>query len=127
INNGVWNQFQNNIIPDRYRPHGDYGYINSPLHYQDDYDPYFLPPPAPIYGGGLDFGLEWNYYDGHSYYDHGYASELFVSIGHTRYNGYDGIVTGGRYWSYGHGWIDGCIDYGHRRMWVPGFWAPYTV
>src|SRR5690606_28817636 len=125
--NGVFNQFQNNIIPDPYRPWGNYGRVRQPLYYSPHINPYFLPPPAPLGRDSIDLHLSWNYWDGHSYYDHNYASSLFMSVGHTRHNGFDGMVVDGRYWSYGYGWLDGCIDYGSRRMWVPGFWAPYTV
>lgn len=77
--------------------------------------------------GGGGYGLAFNYYDGRSYYNHDYALSIFVNVGHVRYGGYDGCYYGGRYYSYGWGYIDGCIDYGGCRMWVPGFWAPYTT
>lgn len=86
---------------------------------------YFLPPPPPRGGGMFDF--TWNYWDGRCYYDQGYAMSTFINIGHSRYGGYDGCVVSGRYYCYGYGWMDGCIDYGECRVWVPGFWAPYTV
>lgn len=126
--NNVYNDFRNNIIPAPYRPWGGYGRIHQPIMYPvGGYNNYLLPPPAPIGSGPLSMSLSWNYWDGRAYYDHGYARGLFGSIGHRPHNGYDGIVVQGRYWSYGWGWIDGCIDYGDRRIWVPGFWAPYTV
>lgn len=86
---------------------------------------YLLPPPRPVMHSG--FNLSWNYWDGRSYYDHDYASSLFINVGHVRHGGYDGVMVGGGYFAYGWGFIDGCIDYGDCRIWVPGFWAPYTV
>ncbi|PKO19924.1 hypothetical protein CVU37_00165 [candidate division BRC1 bacterium HGW-BRC1-1] len=87
----------------------------------------FLPPVVnpgyyPNYGS-----FQWNYWDGRRYYDHSYATTAFLNIGHVRYGGFDGVSVSGRYYSYGYGWIDGCIDYGGARIWVPGFWAPYSV
>ena len=54
-------------------------------------------------------------------------TSLFIGLGHTPYHGCGGVILGGHYYAYGWGWIDGCIDYGSRRIWVPGFYAPYTV
>jgi hypothetical protein len=88
---------------------------------------YYLPP---AFSGGRppNWGsFNWNYWDGRNYYDHSWAVSLFVGVGHVRYGGWDGCVVGGGYYSYGWGWIDGCIDYGGCRMWVPGLWAPYTT
>ncbi len=87
----------------------------------------FLPPVVnpgyyPDYGS-----FQWNYWDGRRYYDQTYATTAFLNVGHVRYGGFDGVSVSGRYYSYGYGWIDGCIDYGGARIWVPGFWAPYSV
>jgi hypothetical protein len=71
--------------------------------------------------------FRWHYWDGRHHYDHRWAVDLFIGLGHTRYDGYDGVIVGGRYFCYGWGWVDGCIDYGDCRVWVPGFWAPYTT
>jgi hypothetical protein len=128
VNNGVINQFKSGRIPDRYRPYGGFGLVSAPLLAPSVYNPYFLPPPAPIGPVPLNVGFHnWNYWDGHCYYDNSYAQSVFRGCGHERIDGYDGIVVSGRYWSYGYGWISGCIDYGSRRIWVPGFMAPYTV
>lgn len=89
--------------------------------------PGYLPPAISV-GVGAAPGFSWQYWDGRSAYDHSYASSLFVSIGHTRHNGFDGVLYGGsRYYAFGYGWMDGCIDYGSGRVWVPGFWAPQIV
>ena len=87
----------------------------------------FLPPVVSP-GYYPDYAsFSWNYWDGRRYYDHSYATTAFLNIGHVRYGGFDGVSVSGRYYSYGYGWIDGCIDYGGARIWVPGFWAPTTV
>lgn len=87
--------------------------------------PYLLP--APLVPGVAPVSFSWNYWDGRACYDHGYAINLFVGLGHVRYGGYDGVVCGGSYFCYGYGWMDGCIDYGSSRMWVPGFWSSYVT
>ncbi|MCX7018342.1 MAG: hypothetical protein WCK47_10485 [bacterium] len=109
------------------RPFGDYGRVTRAADLSMALK-FMAPPPPPRHGYGIDIaGLSWNYWDGRSYYDHAYAMNIFMNIGKTRYDGYDGIMWGGRYYCYGWGWVDGCIDYGDCRVWVPGFWAPYTV
>ena len=87
----------------------------------------FLPPVVSP-GYYPDYAsFSWNYWDGRRRYDHSYATSVFLNLGHVRYGGFDGVVVSGRYYSYGYGWINGCIDYGGCRIWVPGIWAPYTV
>jgi len=109
------------------RPHGNFGRVTRAADLSLAFN-YVAPPPPPRHGYGVDLGgFSWNYWDGRSYYDHSYAMNIFVNIGKTRYDGYDGIMWGGRYYCYGWGWVDGCIDYGDCRVWVPGFWAPYNV
>lgn len=128
-------------LPDRIRePHGDDGLVRRPLHHydHDDHDDIditninininnFLPPPVYDPGRWRHDDFRWDYWDGRSHYDHDYAFNLFVNLGHTPYGGFDGAIVGGRYYSYGYGWIDGCIDYGYHRLWVPGFWSSYVV
>jgi len=104
-----------------------FGYVRPPVIPAAIYTaPGYLPPAVHAH---VDVApsFSWNYWDGRSYYDHDYATSLFVSIGHTRYDGFDGAIVGGRYYAFGYGWIDGCINYGQGRVWVPGFWAPQTV
>ncbi len=117
-------------VPPRLRPHGDMGLIRRPLEREWRYrhEHWFCPPPPRRHGFGIDLvGFHWEYWDGRHHYDHHWAINIFINIGHVRYDGYDGVIVGGRYFCYGWGWIDGCIDYGDCRIWVPGFWAPYTV
>ena len=117
-------------VPPPLRPHGDLGIVRRPLEREFRYvhERWYCPPPPPRRGYGVDFvGFHWEYWDGRYRYDHHWAINIFINVGHTRYDGYDGIIVGGRYFCYGWGWIDGCIDYGDCRIWVPGFWAPYTV
>lgn len=112
------------------RPYGDLGVVRRPLEreWRLRHESWFCPPPPPRPHYGVDFvGFSWEYWDGRYRYDHQWAINIFVSLGHSRYDGYDGVIVGGRYFCYGWGWIDGCIDYGECRVWVPGFWAPYTV
>ncbi|MGI8907212.1 MAG: hypothetical protein ACR2IE_12065 [Candidatus Sumerlaeaceae bacterium] len=124
INKTVINNINLGILPGGWGlPLGGYGYVHQPLIAIDPYCGYCLP--SPIHGGFHN--LSWNYWDGRSYYDHGYIDSIFMGVGHIRYDGCDGAIVHGRYYCYGWGWIDGCIDYGERRMWVPGFWAPYNV
>ncbi|GIX44411.1 MAG: hypothetical protein KatS3mg130_0819 [Candidatus Sumerlaea sp.] len=111
-------------------PRGDWGRLRRPLERELRYvhESWYCPPPPRYRDRGVDyFHFSWHYWDGRYRYDHSWAINIFISIGHTRYGGYDGVIIGGRYFCYGWGWIDGCIDYGDCRVWVPGFWAPYTV
>lgn len=104
-----------------------FGYVRPPVIPAAVYTaPGYLPPAV---HGHVDVApsFSWNYWDGRCYYDHAYATNLFVSLGHTRHDGFDGAIVGGRYYAFGYGWIDGCINYGQGRVWVPGFWAPQTV
>ncbi|MCX7718000.1 MAG: hypothetical protein N2111_06305 [Candidatus Sumerlaeaceae bacterium] len=118
---------------DRDRDGDTYNIINiNNINIQNNYflRPAVLPPPPPRRGFGIDFssgGFRFSYWDGRFCYDHDYAINVFVSLGKRRFDGFDGIIVGGRYYCYGWGWIDGCIDYGDCRIWVPGFWVPYTV
>jgi hypothetical protein len=118
-------------LPDRVSlPRGDFGRVHRPLHsdINVNINLNLVPPPPPRHGFGVDIAsFHWNYWDGRYRYDHSWAINIFVNIGHTRYDGYDGAMVRGRYYCYGWGWMDGCIDYGDRRLWVPGFWAPYNV
>ncbi|MGB9692470.1 MAG: hypothetical protein ACPL7D_09910, partial [Candidatus Sumerlaeaceae bacterium] len=112
------------------RPHGTHGLVYRPLEHEWRYrhERWFCPPPPHRRGYGIDLvGFHWDYWDGRYRYDHHWAINIFINIGHHRYDGFDGVIVGGRYFCYGWGWIDGCIDYGDCRVWVPGFWAPYTV
>lgn len=125
-NKTVVNNINLGVFPAGYGlPWGSYGYVHHPLIGFDIGCSYCLPAVPAI---GIGFGaLNWNYWDGRCHYDHSYCDSIFLGIGHVRYDGCDGAIVGGRYFCYGWGWIDGCIDYGERRIWCPGFWAPYTV
>lgn len=117
-------------VPPSLRPRYYEGFVHRPLdlEWRHRHDRWFCPPPPPRHGFGVDLvGFHWDYWDGRHRYDHHWAINIFISVGHTRYDGFDGVIVGGRYFCYGWGWIDGCIDYGDCRVWVPGFWAPYTV
>lgn len=117
-------------VPPLLRPRFNEGIIHRPLEREWRYrhERWFCPPPPPRRGFGIDLvGFHWEYWDGRYRYDHHWAINIFISIGHVRYGGFDGVIVGGRYFCYGWGWIDGCIDYGDCRVWVPGFWAPYSV
>lgn len=117
-------------VPPLLRPRFNEGIVHRPLEREWRYrhERWFCPPPPPRRGYGIDLvGFHWEYWDGRHRYDHHWAINIFINIGHVRYGGFDGVIVGGRYFCYGWGWIDGCIDYGDCRVWVPGFWAPYTV
>ena len=122
--NNRWDdRWRSNDYWDRFDDRGDRDVFNISINIGGA----FLPPVVnpgyyPDYGS-----FSWNYWDGRRYYDHSYATTAFLNIGHVRYGGFDGVSVSGRYYSYGYGWIDGCIDYGGARIWVPGFWAPTTV
>ena len=92
--------------------------------------PAWLPPRPPSNGWGIGVssgGFAFNYWDGRNGYNQDFAINIFGTFGHQRYGGWDGMMVSGGYYAYGYGYIQGCIDYGDCRVWVPGFWASYTV
>jgi hypothetical protein len=125
ITNVQINDFRRGIVPAGiWNPYAGYAVAGVPLLCGGCN--YLLPPPA---RRGISIGWDdfsFSYWDGGRWYDHGYCMDLFMRVGHHRYGGWDGYMVDSRYYCYGWGWVDGCINYGEGRCWVPGFWAPYT-
>jgi hypothetical protein len=135
LNQSQLADFHRGRIPDGIMRPRDWYNVGRPLHQEINitnininYGNQYIVNNFLPRGGRPDYGsFSWNYWDGRRFYDHSYAINLFIGLGHVRYGGYDGYMVNNRYYCYGYGWVDGCIDYGECRVWVPGFWSSYTV